>query len=333
MKYKRLFVLLVLHMFVCSCFCVASAEVPASAARRTTVLQIHLPREVTIDQDTVKLGHVTIVRGEESLATKVSEVTLGRISVPGQSVVVDRETLLSRLASSSITTSTVKLTGAEKVVVKRQHQTVTGAEFVRIASVFLKKNLSDGSVCRADLIRVPKDLIVPGQCADLKLSPKLASNASRSIIRVRIVAVQGTKPIAVRDVTFRMKYNGHCVVTLTDIPAGGVISPENVKIEKAVSDCPEPEHWQPPYGLIAKRRLPADTVIRPTMIGPVESPVIVERNQNVVIRIERPGLLVTAVGKAMQEARAGEYIKVRNLDSQRIILARVGENGSVEPVF
>jgi len=65
----------------------------------------------------------------------------------------------------------------------------------------------------------------------------------------------------------------------------------------------------------------------------VNPPVIVKRNRTVVIRIERPGLLITAIGKAMQDGRAGDYIKVKNVDSQRIIFARVNADGTVEPVF
>jgi len=65
----------------------------------------------------------------------------------------------------------------------------------------------------------------------------------------------------------------------------------------------------------------------------VNPPVIVKRNRTVVIRIERPGLLITAIGKAMQDGRAGDYIKVQNVDSQRIIFARVNADGTVEPVF
>jgi flagella basal body P-ring formation protein FlgA len=137
----------------------------------------------------------------------------------------------------------------------------------------------------------------------------------------------------VREVTFRLKYNCHKAVTLVDIPAGAVISPENVKTEETESDYPEPVNWRQPYGLIAKRRLTANTVLRPYMLESLKSPIIVKRNQNVVIQIQTPGLLVTAVGKTMQEASAGEYIKVRNADSQRIILARVNEDGTVEPIF
>ncbi len=35
----------------------------------------------------------------------------------------------------------------------------------------------------------------------------------------------------------------------------------------------------------------------------------------------------------MQEGRAGEYIKVRNVDSRRVISAKVNKDGTVEPVF
>ncbi|MHC4762939.1 MAG: flagellar basal body P-ring formation chaperone FlgA, partial [Planctomycetota bacterium] len=61
--------------------------------------------------------------------------------------------------------------------------------------------------------------------------------------------------------------------------------------------------------------------------------ILLKRNQNVVIKVDRLGLLITAIGKTMQDGRVGEYIKVRNVDSQRIIMAKVSEDGSVEPVF
>ena len=69
------------------------------------------------------------------------------------------------------------------------------------------------------------------------------------------------------------------------------------------------------------------------MLRSLEAPVIVKRNQNVVIRIERPGFLITAVGKTMQDGKVGEYIKVTNMDSQRIIIAKITEEGTVEPVL
>jgi len=365
-------------LIICTLFLVLCSS--TNSEQRTTnnehcALQIYLPREITIQEDCLTVGQVGIIRGEESLVARASEVALGRISVPGQKIVIDRSTLLSRLACNGIPTSKLSLTGAEKITVRKQQQVIKGEEFVELASSFLKKPAGGGndpvqgfalaadSVCQLNPVQTPKDLILPGRSCDVRLSPRLVEGGAKNQAKVQITVfasdpVGGDKEIGTREVIFRLKFNRHSVVTLTEIPAGAVISPENVKIEKIVSDQaegldrirpaprlrgdklapaeagvgPEPEDWRPPYGLIAKRRLPANTVVRPDMLSSVE-PTTIERNETVVLRIDRPGLLVTALGKAMQKGQAGEYIKVRNLDSQRIILCRVVEDGTVEPIF
>jgi flagella basal body P-ring formation protein FlgA len=137
----------------------------------------------------------------------------------------------------------------------------------------------------------------------------------------------------VREISFRLKYQCHRVVTVKEVPEGTVLTPENLKVETVVSDQPEPAGWKPPYGLAAVRALAADTEIRGDMINSPQSPVVVLRNETVVIRIQRPGLLVTAVGVALQEARAGEYVKVRNTDSSRVVICQVNADGTVEPIL
>jgi flagella basal body P-ring formation protein FlgA len=182
-------------------------------------------------------------------------------------------------------------------------------------------------------VRKPKDFAVPGTDDNVTFSPRLARSSVRNQARVEIAVLSNGRKIGVREVVFGLTYNCRRAVTKVDIAAGGLIGPENVRIEEIPSNYPEPSGWKSPYGLIAKRRLPANTVLRPHMFGPVKSPVIIKRNQNVVIRIENPGFVITALGTTMQDGRAGEYIKVRNVDSQRIILVRINEDGSAEPVL
>ena len=74
-------------------------------------------------------------------------------------------------------------------------------------------------------------------------------------------------------------------------------------------------------------------MIQPHMLGAAQSPVVIKRNQNVVIRVEKPGFIITALGKAMEDGKVGEYIKIRNIDSQRIIVAKISSDMTVEPVF
>ena len=318
---------------IVTAFLLTSATSRADDIEKSFPLRIHLPRDVSIEGDTLQLGQVSIIRGEETLVAKANKISIGRFSVPGQEIVINRSTVLSRLACSGIPVSKVSLTGAEKVTVKQRQQIIKGEEFVKRAKSFLDKNPLVDSVCKSTPVTLPKDLILQGSSEDIKLSARLIKSGARNRAKVRIAVLANGIEIGAREVTFRLKYNSRRVTTLVDIPAGAVISPENVRIEKALSDYPEPSDWSPPYGLIAKRRLPANTVILPNMTTSAKAPIIVERNQTVVIRFENPELLVTAIGKTMQKGRAGEYIKVRNVDSHRIIVAKVNENGTVEPVF
>jgi flagella basal body P-ring formation protein FlgA len=296
-------------------------------------LKVYLPREVTIKKSNLTLGQVSIIQGSESLVAKASEIPLGRISVPGQKIVIDRPMVLSRLACNGIPGSKVTLTGSEKITVIQQNQTISSREFVSLANSFLEKSPIGNSACKWNLIHKPKDFIVSAGSKDIKLSPRLVQTGSKNQARIEIAVLSGSNKIAVRQVTFALVYDNRQAVTKVDIPEGGIISPENIKIEKIQSHDPEPSNWKPPYSLIAKTRLPANTVLRPNMLRSLESPILVKRNQNVVIRIERPGFLITASGKTMQDGKAGEYIKVRNMDSQRIIMARISKDGTVEPVL
>ena len=314
-------------------FCRASANSRPNNLQTDSDLKVYMPREVTVVNSGLNLGQVSIIRGRESLVAKASKIALGRISAPGQEIVIDRPTVLSRLACNGIPRSKVTLTGAEKITVRQQHRTIGSREFVSIASSFVENNPPNSSVCRWNPVRKPKDLVILGTDKDIRFSPRFVQGSAENQAKVEITVLSGGKKIGVREVIFALTYNCQQAVTNVDIPAGGVISPQNVKIEKTPSNYPEPANWKPPYGLVAKRRLPANTVLRPHMLGPLKSPIVVKRNRNVVIRIEKPGFLITAVGKTMQDGKPGEYIRVRNVDSQRIILVRIAEDGSVEPVL
>jgi len=315
---------------------VGSETVNAEVVNRQTAkpsVQIYLPREIKIKGQTLSLGQIAVVRGDKSLVAKANEIVLGRFSMPGQEIVIDRSTILSRLACNGIDASKITLTGAEKIMVKRQQKVIGGCEFVEIARLFLMKNSPVGSIYSVNPMVIPKDLFVSETSKDIKLVPCMIESTSKSCTRIQIAVSADGKQIGTREVTLRLKYNCRRVVTLVELDAGQILSPENIKIEKVASNYPEPLNWSAPYGLVTRCLIDANTVIQPGIISSVKPEVLLERNKTVLIRFEKPGFLVTAVGKTMQKGSIGEYIKVRNVDSQRIILAKVKEDGTVEPVF
>jgi len=332
MNRDRLLVILVSCTLLPRCLG-ASAPGAGGEVLDRLLLQIHLPREVTVQSNLLTLGQVSVVRGSRSLAAQAGKIALGRLSMPGQKVVVDRATILSRLASQGIPGDRVRLTGAKSVVVRREQQVIDSDQFIALAQMFLKQSPPARSVSESIAVSRPQDLVLSGETGDIKVIPGFVRNGARGFVTVRISVAVGDKTVASRDIPFRLRYQCRKVVTAQEIAKGAILTPENVKVEQVASDRPEPAGWKPPYGLVALRDLRENAEVRADMVGSPESEVSIRRNETVVIRVERPGLSVTAVGIALQQASAGEYVKVRNTDSNRVIVCKVNADGTVRPVL
>jgi len=304
-----------------------------AVAGENPVLRVCLSPEIAIKGNIVLLRDIAKLSGDETLAEKAGQITLGQLLTSQQQLTIDKSMILSRLACNGIPASQAVFSGAEKVTVKQQQQIIKNTKFVELADEFLKKEASQTADGQWRLVREPKNFVVSSTSEDISFTPHLLRTGSTNQAAVRITVFVDGKEAGMREVVYRFKYNSSIAITTADIPAGMVLSTDNIRIEKTLLDNPEPAGWRPPYGLVAKRRLPADTVLASQMLTAVKSPVVVERNKTVIVRFENPGIMVTAIGKAMQDGRSGEYIKIKNVSSQKIIVAKVNEDGTVEPVL
>jgi flagella basal body P-ring formation protein FlgA len=78
----------------------------------------------------------------------------------------------------------------------------------------------------------------------------------------------------------------------------------------------------------AAHRQPAPGVLPPRLReGP---PVVVHKRDSVRLRLYVGSLQVTTRGEALEDGRAGERIRIRNVDSSRVVSGRVVDRGTVE---
>ncbi|MGE5294676.1 MAG: flagellar basal body P-ring formation chaperone FlgA [Solirubrobacterales bacterium] len=315
---------------------VAVAALPAGSrgdAGSVISLLVHLPREITVQDRQLTLGQVSVIRGEPSLAAAAAKIPLGQLSTPGQKVTLDRTMILGRLASEGIPGEKVQLTGADAVVVRRFQKTITSEDLIETGRMYLRQHPPDAKICDLIPAAKPRELSLANEVNDLQVTPRFLRNGARGVVAIRITVAAAGRELGVRDVLFRLKYQCHRVVTVGEIAEGTVLTRENVRIETVAGDEPEPAGWQPPYGLTVVRTLKENTELRADMVSAPQSLIVVRRNETVVIRIERPGLMVTATGLVLQEGRIGECIKVRNTDSNRTVICKVNADGTVEPVL
>lgn len=123
------------------------------------------------------------------------------------------------------------------------------------------------------------------------------------------------------------------VVARQGLERGHVISPDDVAIKKLnISNTRGNYVTQPDdvMGLTVKRRV---RELQPLAMNQLDSPVLVERGQRVMMIAEQGGVQAQTVGEAMKKGRKGEMIKVKNQSSERVVSAIVADSGVVRMLY
>lgn len=304
-----------------------------AVAADAPVVRVHLPRTVRVDADALALGELCAIRcADEASRTRASGVAMGRAPTAGERIVIDRATVLSRLATAGLSGDRVRLTGADAVAVTRDETSIEPARIVAAAETLLAELQPGppGSEWRpAGQVRA---MLVPAGEA-FELRAELMDDAPRDCVKVRVAAAAGQRALATRDVLFRLSYLTRRVIATENIRAGERITPANARIETVRVDRRPLRVWRSPYGETAATAVDAGREITPGMIRDASAQIALRRGQAVTLKIETKLYVVTATGEAMENGRVGDLIKVKNARSRRVVHARVMPDGTVEPLF
>jgi flagella basal body P-ring formation protein FlgA len=310
----------------------AGVSLPAAGdAPLENDVRIYMPRDLRVQSEELTVAQVCVVlAGQTDLEKKVKAISLGRAPWVGEDLSIDRNTLLSRLASAGVAKEQVRFTGAEAVVIRRMEKVIGGEVLQAAAEEHLKKTMPGDKDSIYRVLRRPDDVTLSG-VADADMVCSLTGAAAAGQVKVTIALSREGRQIAQREAVFQRLYPVRRAVASREIPAGEVLSDENVEVQTTWAASPAGE-WKSPLGLLAVRRLGAGTTVRPDMTAERKPDLAIERNQMVRMRVQGEGFTIATTGQAMERGKVGDFIKVRNVDSKRIVTARVAFDGVVEPV-
>jgi flagella basal body P-ring formation protein FlgA len=308
----------------------ATAATVAAAIENKGELRIYVMRDVASNAESLTLSDICVVRCDDrKLRQQILDVKMGRGAVAGETLEIDRRTILSRLGTEGIDTRDISFSGAEAAEITRIETTVESDKLLRLARLALAKQAQIPAGCSWNPAAAPRDMIVPGE--DVALVPSVSGEGNRR--RVVIAAVREGETLAKTQIDFSRTYRVQRAVALRDIPAGSLVTESNARIETVESDRPGDDEFATPIGKLVTVDVDAGTVLRPGLVKAPSREIVVKRNQAVQMKIVAEGFSILAGGKALEDGRVGDYVKVRNVDSQRIIVARVAADGTVEPVM
>ncbi|MGP1471526.1 MAG: flagellar basal body P-ring formation chaperone FlgA [Schwartzia sp. (in: firmicutes)] len=129
---------------------------------------------------------------------------------------------------------------------------------------------------------------------------------------------------------FRLHVFDHVVVAARGISPRQTLTAEDLRVEEQEIGASGGKYYTDVadvVGLVCNRRLNAGQAVLQTM---VKKPHIVKPGAMVTIVAQVNGVEVRMEGVALSSGREGEVIRVRNVASRRVVLAKVIDAGTVE---
>jgi flagella basal body P-ring formation protein FlgA len=311
----------------------AQAEAPPPAA--TPTVRIYLPRELQAQAGYLELGDICVIRcPDDAVLHKAQTTAIGRGPFSREKLVLGRAMILARLGTAGVNTRDVEFSGAETVTLTRKEQGVATEQLVEAAEAFLiaHRPAPEGRLWR--LARRPAEIMVSGQ-GELKLVARLPKQVAKDEDRLKleIAVLRNQKELTVAELDYQAVYVTRRATALKDLPANTVLTSEHFQVETVTSPTRPSGPWVSPLGRMTTQAVASGKVIAPELLKAPKLEVVVRRDQSVRMQIGGVGFVINGIGKAMENGRPGDVIKVMNVDSERVVACKVAPDGTVNPVY
>jgi flagella basal body P-ring formation protein FlgA len=292
---------------------------------------------VTVQEPRVHVGHVaTLQGGDPSLRDKIAQLDLVELNQPDPVARITPRQVAFRLQLADVDQRQFRVEGPEAVQVRLTTQQTLEERIATAA----RQAILDRLPGRSEDVSVQQVLPIrfsplPGvRPEDLRLETEVRSPIKipgRTNVEVGIW--EGGKRRAVVSVLLDVRAYQQVAVVLRHVESGETISADLVRLERRLveggSSAPLPGATV--IGSRAKHLLMPGQTIGP---GDVETkgsegPILVKQRSPIRLVVCTGTLEVTARGEALQDGRAGQVIRVRNVDSRKELSGRVVDSGTV----
>jgi len=302
--------------------------------RANALTTIRVRDRVEIDGDEVLLGQIAEIQGSDPQLTRhLENILIGKAPLPGKSRQYDESLLKMRLRQYHIDLSAVILESPELVEISRSCIKIPKQKIEEMVSGFLLQNIPrENKNMRIKEIRVPEEVVLSKGQVSYKVT--VADNQplrGKCSIAVEF-SVNGSGQKKIWAIA-TMEVLGPVVVTRKPLGRYQPIEEGDIELKTIdLSDLPDDVITDPEL-ILGKRTTRAIGAQVPLRADNVELPPLVKRGDLVVIIAESRGLKITTRGQVKKKGRLGEQIPVINLDSKKVLYARVIDANTVKVDF
>ncbi len=307
----------------------AAALCAAAAEPKFTVA---LKEQAAIAGETIRLGD--LLSRTDGMPAELKELSLGNTPWPGRVREVSRMLVKARMIEAELDPGRFTFAGAECCKVRLKAIRIGADRIVEAARGHLRSHFpAGGPEVQVQLLRELKPVAVPAAGGVPELQPVISGNRSPvGTVRVYVDIVRDEGRLKRVPVSFMVRLFDRVLVSRRRIAPGEEFTPANVAVSRrdvtsvhgrCFRDVSELE------GKTAARTVAPGTVLTHRTVEQADQPVLVERNQRVLLVVRTPTLRVVTAGKALQRGRRGEVVRAENLSTGKSVAGLAVERGTL----
>lgn len=297
-----------------------------------SAIVITVAEQATVQGPVIALGDLAQITGDDQERIQsLRQVKLGSAPAPGNSVSLTSQLFVMRLGSIineqgivwNIPVSVTVTTGSQVVAAKTIADTASAVIKQTIGS---KVNEADMTIT---LLTPLQDVIVPIGSAAISVDlPYGIRYNTPTIARVNI-STDG-RPASQFNINFAIKHYQPVVVAAKPIGGRQILQSDDLRYERMDISRLGPGYFtdiNKVAGLMVRRPLTAGTIVNDNSL---EKPVVVKNGSTVSLIARIGDIEVRTVGRALQNGAEGAVIRVQNVNSKKIVSARVLDDAAVQ---
>jgi len=298
-----------------------------SAAGEVTA-HIMLTPKTEVIHDTILLGQVAVIEAlDPRLAAQLESIEISQGLAPGLIRRIDADQIRLRLRQSGVDPVPIRIDGAAAVEVSRASHVISGAQVENTVMAWLNAHVNDPGA-RIRMVQPCPDVVLPHGNMTMRVEPPRQAGLVGMVQLAVVFDVDGQQ-VKKSWVTAEVEILADVVVARRALARFEIISAQDVELRSinlanlppgVIADSAEI------IGQRAKKTIFADTPLRSDMVELVP---LVKKGDVVQMVAEKAGMRVTALGEVRQSGAKGERIQVMNVDSRKILFAKVMDSRTV----
>lgn len=275
------------------------------------------------------LGDIASISGDDSnRIAELSQIKLGSTPLPGRSYIFTVELLNTRLSAANADLTNIAWQVPQQFKVTALSQQIDGQRLVADAEKFLKNKLNGSDVLITSLSQ-PQDIFVPPGMVDFNLELPYGIRYN-SPTNVSIGVQVSGRTFTIAKLRFDVKKYEQVAVTSRPIAANETITPDAIIFERRDIGRMPPGYFtglNKILGLTVKRQLGPGLVLNDSMVA---KPIVIKRGQAVNITAKVGDIEVSTSGVALQNGSIGQFIRVQNINSKKVVNGRIIDESTVQ---